>query len=661
MNTSSTSYARYAISIAIVALAAALQSALRPVLGNAEPFTLFYAAVMVSAYVGGLRPGLLSTVLSAGFVQYFWFGVRYSSLHHPEDEISIGLFLVVASFISYLCESLHRARRRAEDALEAAAHEAEGRHYQLHLTKLIADNAAESLFLLDAEGRITFMNLAAERTFQFSPDELMGQVLYDALHHHRADGEPYPSEDCPLGVSLRSGKALTDHEDIFFRKDESTIDVACSNAPLVVDRSVTGAVLVVHDITRRKRAEEERDQLLASERTARGEAERASRMKDEFLSTLSHELRTPLNAILGWAQILRSGEVDHEEVSQGLEVIERNAMVQAQLIEDLLDMSRIVSGKIRFDLKQVSLTEVVEAAVQSVAPLADGKAIALAVFIEEGVHNVKGDSARLQQVVWNLLTNAIKFTPRGGRVELELARAGTDVELIFRDSGQGINPAFMEYVFDRFRQADSSITRKHGGMGLGLAIVKQLVELHGGSVRAYSAGEGRGATFTVTLPLSRDAERASAGNEPAPACPIESLCDSDLRGLKILVVDDEADARELVRLLLRECQATIITAASFGEAIERFEREQPDVLISDIGMPEHDGYELVERLRSAGGQRGETIPAIALTAFARPEDRQRALDAGFQAHVVKPVQAAELISVIASLTGRTGNALSAQS
>ena len=541
MAKTTSTYARFATAVAVVALAAAVQAACKPLLENAEPFTLFYAAVMVSAYLGGLWPGLLATVLSAAAVHLLWFGSSYfHTVRHPEAEISTVLFLIVASFISYLCESLHAARRRAEAALEAAAHEAARR-----------------------------------------------------------------------GLSER-------------------------------------------------RAQEERDQLLASERTARGEAERASRMKDEFLSTLSHELRTPLNAILGWAQILRSGDFDQDETTRGLEVIERNAMIQAQLIEDLLDMSRIVSGKISFDLKQLELSDIVDAAVQTVSLAADEKAISLQVSLDEGEYPVKGDSARLQQVVYNLLTNAIKFTPRGGRVEVELTRFRREVEFVVRDSGQGIKPDFLDYVFDRFRQADASTTRKYGGMGLGLAIVRQLVELHGGSVRAHSEGEGSGAAFTVRLPLNLTEREA----DPQPqelVTVAEGVSYSDLRGLKILVVDDEADARELVRVLLRECEATIIAAASFAEALERFEREQPDLLISDISMPEHDGYELLERLLTSGGRRGATIPAIALTAFAREEDRQRSLDTGFQAHVVKPVQAAELISVVASVSGRTGRQLSAHS
>ena len=535
------SYARFATAVAVVALAAAVEVACQPVLANAEPFTLFYAAVMVAAYLGGLWPGLLATLLSATAVHVLWLGSDYfHTLSHPEAEISTGLFLIVASFISILCETLHAARRRAEDALDAAAREAA----------------------------------------------------------RRSSSE--------------------------------------------------------------QRAQEERDQLLASERAARGEAERASRMKDEFLSTLSHELRTPLNAVLGWAQILRSGDFDEDESARGLEVIERNALVQAQLIEDLLDMSRIVSGKIRFDLKQLELADIVDAAVQSVSLAADEKAISLEVFLDEGEYPVKGDSARLQQVVYNLLTNAIKFTPRGGRVEVELTRFNREAEFTVRDSGQGIKPDFLDYVFDRFRQADASTTRKYGGMGLGLAIVRQLVELHGGSVSAHSEGEGHGATFTVRLPLSSD-ELDTDARTMEPVSAAEGVSHSDLRGLKILVVDDEADARELVRVLLRECEATIIAAASFAEAIERFEREQPDVLISDISMPEHDGYELLERLRTSGGRRGATIPAIALTAFAREEDRQRSLDTGFQAHVVKPVQAAELITVVATVSGRVSRQLSANS
>ena len=414
------------------------------------------------------------------------------------------------------------------------------------------------------------------------------------------------------------------------------------------------------DITEQKAVEEEREQLLTAERISRAEAERASRMKDEFLATLSHELRTPLNAILGWATILKDGANDAEDLAQGLETIERNARAQTQIIEDLLDMSRIISGKVRLDVQRVDLAEVARSAIETVRPGAEAKGLRLQAVLDPHVGTVSGDPNRLQQVMWNLLSNAIKFTPRGGRVQVVLARVNSHVELSVSDTGEGIRPEFLLHVFDRFRQADSSTTRKHGGLGLGLAIVKQLVELHGGTVRAHSAGPGDGATFTVALPLvalqvDPDSDERSHRHPLGHAAPslVPDQC-ARIAGVRVLVVDDEPDARMLVRRLLEDCEAIVSTAESAREALERLERNPPDVLVSDIGMPGEDGYSLIRRVRALGPDRGGNTPAVALTAYARAEDRVRSVLAGFQMHVSKPVEPAELITMVASLAGRTG-------
>lgn len=407
------------------------------------------------------------------------------------------------------------------------------------------------------------------------------------------------------------------------------------------------------DITEQKQAESEREKLLESERTARSEAERASRLKDEFLLTLSHELRTPLNAILGWSQLLRQGRLDAQKMAQGLDTIERNVRVQSQLIDDLLDMSRIISGKLRLNVQRVELGSVIEAAVETVRLSAEAKKIRLQQVIDPVAGIVSGDPARLQQIVWNLLSNAIKFTPKGGRVQVVLERVNSHIELSVIDTGIGIKPEFLPHVFDRFRQADASTTRNHGGLGLGLSIVRSLAELHGGSVRVKSAGEGKGATFIVSLPLvvvhpeavePDDFDRFGAidtsGDYQEPA----------LNGVKVLVVDDEPDARELIRLVLEGCEAEVITATSAQEALAVLERERPDVLISDIGMPQADGYQLIRQVRTLDPNRGGIIPAVALTAYARAEDRKRALLSGYQMHISKPVEPSELIAVVASLT-----------
>ncbi len=408
-----------------------------------------------------------------------------------------------------------------------------------------------------------------------------------------------------------------------------------------------------------QRAAVEREKLLESERHARSQAERAGRMKDEFLATLSHELRTPLSAILGWAHLMRARPLGPEEFAKGLETIERNARLQTQLIEDLLDMSRIISGKLRLDVQSVFPVSAIEAAIETVRPAAEARGIRLTSTLDPGAGPVSGDPARLQQVVWNLLNNAIKFTERDGRVRVLLERVDSQVEISVTDNGTGIPPEFLTHVFERFRQADSSTTRTFGGLGLGLAIVKQLVELHGGTVRADSEGAGRGATFTVSLPVSsvRSGPREERAHPRAPAnIEAAAFVPTDLGGLRILVVDDQPDACELVARMLGECGAHVRTASS-GELALRLHGDDPaDLIVSDIGMPGMDGYELIREVRRVDAARGRTTPAIAMTAFARSQDRTRALQAGFQFHLAKPVEPAELMATVASVAGRTGPA-----
>lgn len=404
-----------------------------------------------------------------------------------------------------------------------------------------------------------------------------------------------------------------------------------------------------------QKAARERKILLENERAAREEAERTSELKDEFLANLSHELRTPLNAILGWTQVLRMRAQQDTDLRQGLETIERNARVQTQLIEDLLDMNRITSGKLRLDIQPVDPASVIEAAIETVQPAADAKGIRLDKLLDPTAGPISGDPGRLQQVVWNLLSNALKFTPKGGRVQILLERVNSHIEISVADTGIGISADFVVHVFERFRQADASTTRKHSGLGLGLSIVKSLVELHGGSVTVKSAGEGCGATFTVQLPLTavyRDVDPSERLHPKARTLANIELKPANLRGVKILVVDDERDARELLKRVLEDCGAEIIMAASAEEALDIAQHAQLDLLISDIGMPDMDGYELLKQLRAMTPSREKRIPAIALTAFARSEDRTRALRAGFAMHISKPVEPAELVTTVASIAGR---------
>jgi len=403
------------------------------------------------------------------------------------------------------------------------------------------------------------------------------------------------------------------------------------------------------DIDEQTCAAQEREFLLASERKARAEAEAASRLKDEFVATLSHELRTPLNAIVGWAQLLLRDSDDAARVHKGLEVIDRNARLQAQMIDDLLDLSRIMSGKLRLDVRRVDVAELVDAAISTVQPAADAKEIRItSTLASSGM--VRGDPARLQQVIWNLLTNAIKFTGKRGRVAVTLKRAHSEVELTVSDTGQGIAADFLPYVFERFRQEDASTTRQYGGLGLGLSIAKQLVEMHGGGIAVASDGEGQGASFTVCLPVAAaDSVPVAGARERAmPTCAGDA---PTLAGLHVLVVEDEADARELVQRVLEERGARITTAASAREALRAYEKCRPDVIVSDIGMPGQDGYEFIRKVRVIEAPLGLITPAAALSALARSEDRRRALLAGYQTHVAKPVDPLQV--VIAALTGRT--------
>ncbi|BCS34236.1 two-component hybrid sensor and regulator [Luteitalea sp. TBR-22] len=409
------------------------------------------------------------------------------------------------------------------------------------------------------------------------------------------------------------------------------------------------------NVTERKRNELERAALLQRERHARTEAERASRLKDDFLATISHELRTPLNAMLGWAQILARG-ADETTIAQGLGAIERNALAQARLIEDLLDMSRIVTGTIRLDVQPVDMRRVIANAVETARPAAEAKGIGIAIMLDEGATAVRGDATRLPQVVWNLLSNAVKFTPRGGEVHVRLEAAGPDVRLTITDTGEGIAGDFLPHVFERFRQADASTTRMHGGLGLGLAIVKQIVELHGGQVSARSEGADRGATFVVTLPRQPVAPPAPPddhevgglqASHPPSTQPEVSLAD-----VTVLAVDDEPDALAVIRRVLEDHEARVLTATSAHEAVTLCAREHPHVLLADIGMPHVDGYDLIKQVRALGAEGGGSVPAAALTAFARSEDRTRALLAGYQTHLAKPVQPVELVAAVASLAGR---------
>ena len=506
----------------------------------------------------------------------------------------------------------------------------------------IVESSDDAIISTDLQGNIKSWNKGAERIYGYTAAETIGKPVTMLLPPDRWNEEPRILE------LIRMGDRIDHYETIRRRKDGTDIDISLTVSPILNHAGdVIGASKTSRDITWRKRAEEEREQLLASERDSRSEAEEANRLKDEFLATISHELRSPLNAILGWARLLREPDMRWDQMERALETIERNAQAQARLIEDLLDVSRIVSGKLSIQMRPVTLNSTVQSAVADLRLAAEAKGIDLRLTEDEEIKLI-GDADRLQQVVWNLLSNAIKFTPEGGRVEVGLKRVGERAELWVRDTGRGISPEFLPHVFDRFRQATRADARSRAGLGLGLAIVRHIVEAHGGNVTAESAGVGLGATFVCILPL------VGAEQEVVPAierqlAQLKVKATSSLRGIKVLVVDDDEDAREMLEAALNSYGAEVITAAGALKALDALASEKIDVLVSDINMPEVDGYELIRRVRAMKPEQGGRIPAVALTAYARAEDRMRALKSGYQTHMPKPVEPAELEVVVATL------------
>jgi PAS domain S-box-containing protein len=552
---------------------------------------------------------------------------------------------------------LHGFAKVTRDLTQRREHEEALRQSEERF-RLLVDGVSEyAIFMLDPNGYVMTWNSGAERIKGYRADEIVGQH-FSKFYPLDAVESGWPEHE--LQVATETGRFVEDGWRI--RKDGKRF---WANVTITALRDrggqLHGFAKLTRDLSERRRAEAlevneaQGKEMLEAERSARIAAQRAARMKDEFLATLSHELRTPLNSILGWTQILRrQGTPKPEDFHRAMEVIERNTRAQAKLIEDLLDLSRVMSGRIRLDVQQTAIVEVVRGAIESAEPIAQTKGVRLESVLDPRGGTVSGDPGRLQQIVWNLLTNAIKFTPKGGKVQVLLQRINSHIEISVSDTGIGISASFLPYVFDRFSQNDSSTTRSQGGLGLGLAISKQLVELHGGSLQAKSPGEGQGATFIVTIPLTILETEAASANRVHPTHPVpeEQSILPDLEGVHALVVDDEADARDLIRRVLQEQGATVSVVACGAEAIRIMETSSPDILISDVGMPDMDGYQLMRHIR-ASERLGRRIPAVALTAFARAEDRKRALLAGYQSHVAKPVDTAELLIVIAGLVRQT--------
>src|SRR6266545_1513448 len=530
----------------------------------------------------------------------------------------------------------------------------ERREAELALAQLaaIVQSSDDAIVAIDLDGVITSWNQGAEHLYGYTAQEAVGQPITMLTPPEGIEAEKNILE------RMWAGERINHFETLRRRKDGSEVGISLTMSPIRnVRGEVIGASRIARDVTERKRVEEAIRVAYEQELAARAESEQASRLKDEFLATVSHELRSPLNSILGWSRMLSAKRLDEEESTRALEVIYKSARAQNQLIGELLDVSRIITGKLRLDVSMVDLIPIIEAAMDIVRPAAEAKKIGIISSLDPAAGPVSGDADRLQQVVWNLLSNAIKFTPAGGEVAVRLEREDESVTITVSDNGEGIEPEFLPFVFDRFRQFEGGTARPSGGLGLGLAIVRHLVELHGGTVSAASRGRGQGATFRATLPLavnrkeSSEAERdrpAGAGEIPKSHAPSPDL----LRDLRVLLVDDEPDARELLSLMLMSYEAEVRTCASAPEALQTLDEWRPDVLVSDIGMPVEDGYELIRKIRAREPERGGLILAVALTAYARDEDARRAIEAGYQAHVPKPVEPGVLATAVANLAGR---------
>jgi PAS domain S-box-containing protein len=527
--------------------------------------------------------------------------------------------------------------------------------------KTVMSSIGDAVITTDLEGRVTSINPVAQQLIGWTDTEAKGRPLMEVfriVNEHTRQ----PSEIPDVRVLREGYSAGFANYTLLVSKAGWETPVDGSAAPIKDDvGNVIGVVLIFRDVSVRKRIEKAREQLLSYEQEARREAEvarrraeEASRSKDEFLATVSHELRTPLNHILGWITMLRGGKLHADKTQKAFDTIDRNVRAQARLIDDLLDVSRIISGKLLIEPRLIEITKVAESAAESIGPAAESKGISFITTITPNAGLVSGDTDRLQQAIGNLLSNAIKFTPKGGHIELRLTRAGSQIEITVRDDGRGISPEFLPHVFDRFRQQDATTGRRYGGLGLGLAIVRHLVELHGGSVRVESEGEGRGATFTITLPVA-DGQQPPSGEVLRGSIARESHADlPSLEGVRVLLVDDLAEARELITFALASHGAEVRTAASAAEGLSILGEWRPDVILSDIAMPGEDGYTFIRKVRQLSEERGGAVPAASLTAYVGTTEHLKSIEAGYQAYITKPVEWTELIVIIASLAGRLG-------
>jgi PAS domain S-box-containing protein len=541
------------------------------------------------------------------------------------------------------------ARKQREEAINALRES----EYKL---RTLLDNMSEGLVQVNNDEVIEFVNERFCEMTSYARDELLGRIVFDIL---------FDEEDSKLirEANRQRLKGVSGHYELCLKKKSGErIWTIVGGAPIInAEGFITGTMGVFTDITERKLVEAEREKLLIQEQILRQQAEQANNLKDEFLALVSHELLTPLNAILGWANLVQQTGYELETMRRAFEVVERNANIQNQIISDILDVSRIITGKINLRREPLEITGIIQAAVDTLRPAITAKKLRLETNLESNSKIILGDADRLQQMCWNLLANAVKFTPSGGTIKITLQYGNEYAKIIISDTGKGIEPEFLPFIFERFRQADSSTTRQHGGLGLGLAIARHLTDLHGGSIFAESEGKDMGSTFTIWLPLANHRQPVRGGELAVDSTPVENVSgENDLprrlfAGLKVLAVDDEADALELINILLTGRGAKVFTTDSVDEALKIFDKENPDVLISDIGMPLKDGYDLIRAVQERTKKQNRPFPAIALTAYARKEDRRRTLDAGFQAYLRKPVKLTELIEKIIEVKYQTGD------
>lgn len=560
------------------------------------------------------------------------FESRYSPVIDEQNAVVGGI--AVVSDIT--------ARRQAE----VAAHSAY-RQLAFHV-----ESSPLAVIEWDSDFRVSRWSASAERLFGWKAEDVIGKHVneWQFVFADDVDAVALVTNRQREGVEVQGVQRNRN-----YTRDGSVLFCEWYNSVLHDDGGKLVSVLsLVLDVTAREKAEEERAALLIRERDARRHAEEADRLKDEFLATLSHELRTPLTSILGWASMIRNGEVEGSSATRAIETIERNARSQARLIDDLLDVSRIITGNLRLDLHPLNLAPIVEAAIDALRPTADVKGIQLRTEFVTSDCLVKGDTNRLRQVIWNLLSNAIKFTQRGGVVAINLKRVGSTVRLAVADTGEGISAEFLPYVFDRFRQAEGSISRKQGGLGLGLAVVRHLVELHGGAIKAESLGLDQGSVFTVELPLAQERRDPARAEERRREVERRRSRSGAIRldGVHVLLVEDDDDSRKLLGTILKRYGARVTSTKSAAEALNVFSDDVPHVLISDIGMPDEDGYEFMQKLRALPPEKGGQTPAIALTGYASRKDKERALAAGYQQHIAKPIEQTDMIAAIARLVGR---------